>query len=156
MKKIKLALAAMLLIILPVKASAQMQELQQLALNIEKLSQFRAILKDMKKGYEILTGGYNSVKDLTKGNFNLHETFLDALMQVSPTVRNYKKVGRIIQTQIDIVESYGKARSRFGASGLFTGNELTYLDQVYDRLFGASLRNLDELAMVLTNGSTLR
>jgi hypothetical protein len=40
----------------PVKAQAT--ELAQLALNIEKLAQFKQILADLKKGYEILSGGY--------------------------------------------------------------------------------------------------
>lgn len=152
MKNIKLTAAALLLLVLPIQVSAQMQELQQLALNIEKLSQFRAILKDMKKGYEMLTGGYNTVKDLTEGNFNLHETFLDGLLQVSPTVRNYKKVGRIIEAQISIMDKHTSALNRFSSSGLFTSAELTYLDQVYEKLLKESLRNLDELAMVLTSG----
>lgn len=152
MKNIKWLLVGALLFLIPIKAAAQMQELQQLALNIEKLAQFRTILKDMKKGYEILTGGYNTVKDLTEGNFSLHETFLDALLQVSPTVRNYRKVGSIIEMQISIVERYNHARSRFSTSGLFTAGELSYLGQVYERLMGESLRNLEELTMVLTSG----
>lgn len=152
MKNLKWLVGGALLFIIPLNAAAQMQELQQLALNIEKLSQFRSILKDMKKGYEILTGGYNAVKDLTEGNFSLHETFLDALLQVSPTVMNYKKVGGIIDTQINIIERYNEARSRFSTSGLFTTNELSYLEQVYERIINESLRNLDELTMVLTSG----
>lgn len=152
MKSIKIALAVILLLILPLKASAQMQELQQLALNIEKLAQFRAILKDMKRGYEMLSGGYNTVKDLTEGNFNLHETFLDGLLEVSPTVRNYKKVGKIVSIQIAIIDKYKSALGRFSTSGLFNQGELSYLKLVYEKLFSESLRNLDELAMVITSG----
>jgi hypothetical protein len=152
MKNIKIAAGVFLLLLLPIRASAQMQELQQLALNIEKLSQFRAILKDMKKGYEMLTGGYNTVKDLTQGNFTLHEKFLEDLLEVSPTVRDYKKVGKIVAIQITIVDKYKSAMSRFSSSGLFNQGELSYLAQVYDKLFKESLRNLDELAMVLTSG----
>ncbi|WP_091290969.1 hypothetical protein [Flavobacterium sp. fv08] len=152
MKSIKIALAIILLLMLPLKVSAQMQELQQLALNIEKLAQFRAILKDMKRGYEMLTGGYNTVKDLTEGNFNLHEAFLDGLLEVSPTVRNYTKVRKIISMQITIIEKYKSALSRFNTSGLFNKGELSYMEQVYGKLFRESLRNLDELTMVLTSG----
>lgn len=141
-----------MLLILPGRATAQMQELQQLALNIEKLSQFRAILRDMKKGYEILTEGYATVKDLTQGNFTLHEAFLDALLQVSPQVRNYKRVGQIIDYQVILVARHSEARERFGATSLYTQNELSYMDRVYDRLFDESLRNLEELTMVLTSG----
>ena len=152
MRKIISCTVLLVLLVLPAKVTAQMQELQQLALNIEKLSQFRAILRDMKKGYEILTDGYNTVKDLTQGNFTLHETFLDALLQVSPRVRNYKRVGQIIDYQITLVERHSDARERFGVTSLYTQNELSYMDRVYDRLFDESLRNLEELTMVLTSG----
>ncbi|KGO85881.1 hypothetical protein Q765_13680 [Flavobacterium rivuli WB 3.3-2 = DSM 21788] len=136
----------------PSTGYAQAQELQQLALNIEKLAQFRQILKDMKKGYEILTQGYNTVKDLTEGNFSLHKTFLDALLEVSPTVRNYKKVAEIVEYQIQLVHEYSTALNRFRDSGDFNDEELGYLERVYDNLFNQSLRNLDELTVVITAG----
>lgn len=141
-----------LLVFLAPKASAQVQELKQLALNIEKLAQFRAILKDMKEGYQILTQGYNTVKDLTQGNFDLHKTFLDALLQVSPAVRNYKRVGDIIDYQVKIVQDSGRHRNKLQSSGLFAATELGYFAGVYERIFDESLRDLDELTAVLTAG----
>lgn len=153
MKKIIFLLVFGFALLAPVSGQAQMQELKQLALNIEKLSQFKAILRDMKKGYEILNGGYNMVKDLSEGNFKLHETFIDALLQVSPTVRNYKRVGDIIECQIILVREYRAAKDRFSASGLFNADELSYFGRLYDNLFKQSLRNLDELTGVLTANS---
>lgn len=134
------------------QAFAQAQELKQLALNIEKLSQFRAILRDMKKGYEILTEGYNTVKDLTEGNFNLHKTFMDKLLQVSPAVRNYKRVGDIVAYQVNLVQEYSRHKGRISESGLFNGSELAYFNRVYEKLIDDSLKDLDELTGVLTAG----
>jgi len=150
MKKILFTLLLSLVLLLPSGASAQMQELQQLALNIEKLAQFRSILKQMKQGYEILSKGYNTIKDLSEGNFSLHQTFLDALLQVSPAVRNYKRVGDIIDQQMTLVREYQRAKQRFSASGMFNQNELSYMGHVYDKLLKQSLRNLDELTAILT------
>lgn len=134
----------------PQKALAQSQEMQQLVLNIEKLAQFKQILKDMKKGYEILNGGYNTVKNLSKVNFDLHKSFLDALMQVSPTVRNYKRVGDIVNYQVLLVKEYREAFNRFKNSGHFTNEEIDYFQRVYDNLLKQSLRNLDELTTIVT------
>nr|WP_314896888.1 TerB family tellurite resistance protein [uncultured Flavobacterium sp.] len=150
MKKILIIGIVFVGLLLPAKVTAQAQEMQQLILNIEKLAQFRQILKDMKKGYEILNGGYNTVKKLSQGNFSLHETFLDALMQVSPTVRNYKRVGDIINYQVLLVKEYKAAFDRFRNSGNFNPDEIAYLERVYNNLFKQSLRNLDELASVVT------
>jgi DNA repair ATPase RecN len=133
-------------------AHAQADELMQLALNIEKLTQFKQILSDMKKGYQIIEGGYGTIKNISEGNFSLHKTFLDGLMQVSPTVKNYKRVGEVINYQIILVKEYKNAYDRFKSSDTFNPKELSYLTSVYDNLFKQSLRNLDELLGVVTAG----
>lgn len=150
MKKILISGLIMCFSIMPSKANAQSAEIQQLILNIEKLSQFKKILSDMKKGYELLSGGYKTVKDMSEGNFSLHKTFLDALMQVSPMVKNYKKVSDIIHYQILLVKESRSGLSRFSKSGNFSEKELKYFETVYGNLLDLSLRNLDELTMVVT------
>jgi len=150
MKKILLFMAVICLFLTPDKSIAQSAEIQQLILNIEKLSQFKKILSDMKKGYELLSGGYKTVKDMTEGNFSLHKTFLDALMQVSPAVKNYKKVGEIVEYQISIVKESRNGMNRFIKSGNFSGQEINYFEKVYGNLLNQSLRNLDELTMIIT------
>jgi len=151
MKK-TIMLILLLSAILSRTVQAQSEELQQLALNIEKLAQFRKILSDMKKGYEILNGGYNTIKDLSEGNFSLHKTFLDGLMAVSPSVQRYKKAGDIISYQKSILQEYKSALKRFKSSGFFNSSELGYMERTYDNLLKKSLQNLDELAMVITAG----
>lgn len=150
MKKILIVGFVCVVLMLPSKVTAQKQEIQQLILNIEKLTQFKQILKDMRKGYEMLSGGYNTVKDLSKGNFSLHETFLDALMQVSPTVRKYRRIGDIVNYQMQLVKEYKSAFGSFRDSENFNAEEIAYLERVYDNLFKQSLRNLDELTTVIT------
>ncbi|CAA9195808.1 TerB family tellurite resistance protein [Flavobacterium collinsii] len=150
MKKLLIIGIVCIGLLFPSRAVAQKQEIQQLILNIEKLAQFKQILKDMKKGYEMLSGGYNTVKDLSKGNFSLHETFLDALMQVSPTVRNYRRIGDIINYQVQLIKEYKSAFGRFRDSKNFNPEEIAYLERVYNNLFKQSLRNLDELTSVIT------
>jgi hypothetical protein len=136
-------------------AKAQDQDIQQLILDIEKLTQFKAILSDMKTGYTILTQGYGEVKDLTQGNFNLHSAFLNSLMQVSPEVRKYGRIADIVVNQASIV-SEGKAMlGRISSSGHFTAAELVYFNGVFNGLLRGSVDNLTNLAQVITGG-TLR
>jgi len=70
------------------QAKAQSTDMVQLILDIEKLTQLKGILTDMKTGYNIIDGGYNQVKSIAKGNFNLHQTFLNGLLAVNPAVAN--------------------------------------------------------------------
>ena len=134
-------------------AHGQAQEAEQLVLDIQKLSQFKQILSDMKEGYQILTQGYNAVRDISQGNFNLHQAFLDALLAVSPTVKNYVKVAQIVQNQIKLVSEYKSAYSQFQSSGQFNPDELVYITSVYNNLITASLNSITDLTTILTAGS---
>jgi len=137
---------------MPPKVNAQATELAQLALNVEKLAQFKQILNDMKSGYQIIEGGYNNIKSISEGNFKIHKAFLDGLMQVSPTVRKYRRVNDIISLQVRLVKEYNAASDRFRREGNFSQQELSYFSKVYQNLFKESLRNLNELAAVITAG----
>jgi DNA repair ATPase RecN len=150
MRKIVLICVLSLLLCIPFKVKAQSQEIQQLILNIEKLAQFKKILSDMKKGYEILSGGYNVVKDLSQGNFSLHKTFLDALMQVSPVVKNYKRVGDIVNYQLILIKESKIALNRFTKSQSFNAKEISYFEMIYSNLSKESIRNIDELTTIVT------
>jgi len=151
MKKLIIILE-IVLFSLPVakKALAQTDEIAQLLLNVEKLTQFEQILSDMKKGYEILSGGYNTIKDLSQGNFSLHKTFLDALLEVSPTVKHYKRVADIINYQVILIKEYKSAFNRFKRDNNFNQQELAYLGRVYENLFKQSLNNLDDMVTIIT------
>ncbi|MBC8053810.1 MAG: TerB family tellurite resistance protein [Sphingobacteriaceae bacterium] len=130
---------------------AQSAEVQQLLLNYEKLTQLKNILADMKKGYQIVSKGYNTIKDISEGNFNLHETFINGLMSVSPVIRNYRRVPQIINYQKSIVREYKASFTRYKSKGTFSISEIDYLSAVYNNLLTQSLRNLDELATILTS-----
>jgi uncharacterized protein (UPF0297 family) len=140
----------LLLISLNKKTFSQTDEAQQLLLNVEKLAQLKQILKDMYKGYEIVSKGYNTIKNISEGNFDLHKVFLDGLMQVSPIVKKYKRVIDIIDRQGQIVKEYKSAFSRFRNSGQFNLSEINYMSQVYTSLLEKSLQGLNELLMVIT------
>jgi len=131
-------------------AAAQSQEAQQLLLNVQKLAQLKQILKDMYKGYEVVSKGYNTIKNISEGNFDLHKVFLDGLMKVSPVVKNYKRVIDIIKNQGLIVKEYKSAFGRFKKMGQFNLAEINYMSGVYTRLLDRSLQDLNELLLVTT------
>jgi len=132
------------------RAGAQTQEAAQLVLNYEKLLQLEEILDKMYDGYKILVTGYNTVKDIAEGNFNLHRLFLDGLLSVSPAVKNYRKVVYIIEYQKLLIEQSKRAYDRFKNDQNLTVREVQYIEQVFERLGIQSLNNLDELLMVVT------
>ncbi|WEK17862.1 MAG: TerB family tellurite resistance protein [Candidatus Pedobacter colombiensis] len=154
MKSIRLIIPALCLVLMVFsgnQSKAQSTEVQQLLLNVEKLSQLKNILKDMKKGYTIISGGYNAIKDISQGNFSLHSVFLDGLMIVSPEVKKYRKVVDIITYQKRIISEYESAFKQFKATNNFNALEIDYLGRVYKNLFNQSIDNLDQLVMIITS-----
>jgi hypothetical protein len=140
-----------LLLFFSVQAHAQLSDAQQLILDIEKLTQLKGILSDMKTGYQIYSQGYGTISGLAKGNFDLHNVYLTGLLAVSPSVRNYGRVAEIILQQASMVSEYKRANSAFKQSGSFSASELSYMSDVYTRLINQSLDNLDELNTILSD-----
>ena len=131
-------------------ACGQATEAQQLILNWEKLQELEKILDNMYVGYKILDKGYTTIKNISEGNYTLHQLFLDGLMAVNPTIRNYKRIPYIIDYQKILLDEYKNAYNRFKSDPHFTPQEIEYLANVYNYLFMVSLRNIDDLVMIIT------
>jgi hypothetical protein len=104
----------------------------------------------MYTAYNVISKGYDQIKSIAKGNFTLHQSFLNALLAVSPAVRNYYKVASIISNEAELVREYQSAQHYFQSTGKFTANELTWFNDLYANLLSRSFQNLDELTMVMT------
>jgi len=149
--KIITALALMVIpLFKPANCQAQAQEMQQLILDIEKLTQMKGILSDMKTGYQIYQQGYGTISNLSKGNFDLHNVFITGLMAVSPAVRNYGRIAEILANEASLISEYKRESSLFQQSGSFTVSELSYMSDVYTRLVSETLDNVEELTNVIT------
>lgn len=141
-----------LLFFLSSKSYCQTQAIQQLLLDVEKLTQLKNILTELKEGYQIVSNGYTTIKNISEGNFSLHDIFLKSLLEVSPAVKNYMRVKDIFDAQLSIVREYKNALKQFRGSGEFSIDEINYLEKVYTNLFNHSLDNLQTMTMVITAG----
>src|SRR6188768_2076532 len=145
----------LLIILIPFVGSrsfGQSQEIQQLLLNWEKLSQLKVLLDDMYTGYTIIYKGYSTIRDISENNFSLHKGFLDGLMEVSPVVKKYKRIADIISYQLRIVKISKAAYDKFKLDKNFSVDEIKGIANVYGRLLNEGLKCLDELIMVITAG----
>jgi len=140
------------LFLLSSKSFSQTQAIQQLLLDVEKLTQLKSILTELKEGYQIVSNGYTNIKNISEGNFNLHDIFLESLLEVSPAVKNYGRIKDIIDAQLTLVKEYKNALKQFKESGEFSIDDINYLEKVYANLFNHSLDNLQTMIMVITAG----
>ncbi|MGB7526527.1 TerB family tellurite resistance protein [Sphingobacterium cellulitidis] len=153
MKKYRLLLLFSLCLSIPAKRLVgQSADVSQLLLNIEKLTQLKKILLQMRQSYSILSKGYGMVSELSQGNFNLHRVFLEGLMEASPSVRNYRKVKEAVNLQLHLVSLCNSSIKRYRNSGAFSIGELRYLASVQQKVLSESLGNLQELAVLVSGG----
>jgi hypothetical protein len=113
----------------------------------------KATLTDMKQGYQLIKNGYDDVRNLSEGSFDLHKAFLDGLLAVSPAVKGYVRIVDIVDMQAAMVTKYQQAWGVFQKDGHFTPAELLLIGEVYSGLFSRSVKALGDLANVLTAGT---
>ncbi len=130
---------------------SQGAEIEQLLLNYEKLYIMEQTLDEMYNTYRVLEFGYNTISRIASGNYSLQEAFIDGLMMVNPSIRNYKRIPYIINYQQLLLQEYQRAYERFQRDPNFSASELQYLANVYSYLFQASIRNIDDLLMIITS-----
>lgn len=144
-----------LMLLLPVSgvmAQSVSDDIQQLLLDVEKLSQLKQILTEMYQEYTMLYNGYEKIKGLSQGTFSLHKVYLDDLLLVSPAVGNYWKVADIVLKEANLVRDYKAASAYFRGSGLFSSQELDGIEVFYSTVVERAEKDLAELTMVITGG----
>jgi len=102
----------------------------------------------LKKGYDIASSGLSTIKDITNGEFGLHDVFISGLKKVSPVIKGNIKVAEIIQMQLAIGRAF---KGITGNPGLTPSNQL-YVSKVRENLWEESLKDLEELVLVITSG----
>lgn len=79
----------------------------------------------------------------------LYDDYFQELWKVKSAITYYHKVKDIIQRQVAMMNEYKAAWNIFRRDKNFTGVELNYMSGVYKGMFEESLRNLDQLCMVV-------
>jgi hypothetical protein len=102
----------------------------------------------LKKGYKIASSGLQTIKDLSNGEFSLHNAFISSLKKVSPAIKSNVKVAQIIEMQIRI----GKAFSGIKSNPNLSLSYQIYVQEVRDNLWEESLKDLEELLLVISSG----
>ena len=133
-------------------AQSLTDDIEQLQLDVQKLAQLKAILTEMYQEYELLHTGYERIKNLSQGTFDLHKAFLDGLLLVSPVVSGYPKVLDIVTKEANLMGDYQAAYGYFQRSGQFTPQELTGMALFYGNLVARCATDVEELTMLVTSG----
>ena len=84
----------------------------------------------------------------------LYDKYYQELWKVKNAISTYKKVKGIILSQVQLVEEYKKAYRLFKQDKHFTPDEIIYMEQVYSGILDESVKNLDQLFIVINSSIT--
>lgn len=115
---------------------------------LQQIAALQVYIGYAKKGYEIVGSGLQTVRDITNGEFGLHNAFMSGLKKVSPTIRNDVRVVEIIEAQVSIINAFGTIKSHKGISA----DQLSYISRLADGVISECYTDLEELLLVITSG----
>jgi hypothetical protein len=90
---------------------------------LQQIAALQVYIGYAKKGYNIVSSGINTIRDIKKGDFNLHSTFFNALKSINPKISRYVKVADIISYQVRIIKLAKQTLQSIREANQFTAGE---------------------------------
>lgn len=119
---------------------------------LQQIAALHTYINYAKKGYDIVNKGINIVRNIKKGDFELHRDFFNSLKNVNPKISRYAKVADILTYQLRIIKLTKETIKGIREAKQFTSEELVYCSAVFDNLLAECIKTIDELMMVTANG----
>jgi len=94
------------------------------------------------------------ISDWSKKQKELYAKYFDELWKVKNAITSYQAVRDIIKKQIQLVQEYSKAFNLAKQDKNFTPEEINYMQQVYTGILDESLKNIDQVQMVINAFAT--
>ncbi|HEU5163886.1 MAG TPA: conjugal transfer protein TraI [Chitinophagaceae bacterium] len=78
-----------------------------------------------------------------------YANYFDELWRIKAALSYYQRVKDIIEKQLKLVKEYKAAWALFKQDKNFTGDELDHMQKVYQGIMNESIKNLDQLSLVI-------
>jgi hypothetical protein len=156
MKKIIITVAFVALWLSPITAQTSGEWFNQKSTQkkylMQQIAALQVYISYAKKGYNIVSGGLNTIRDIKKGDLNIHNTFFNSLKVVNPKIEKYQKVADIISYQLRIIKQAKQTMAYIRETKQFSTEEIEYNRKVFDYLLQDCLESINELLAIITSG----
>ncbi len=165
---VALPLSAMtLLVSLPQGANAQLaiaevikagvkKVIKAIDLKVQRLQNQTIWLQNAQKVIEnqLSKLKLGEISDWTERQRNLYAGYFEELRKVKSIISTYQRIKDMTATQTAIVKEYQWAVALFRRDSHFSVAELEHIEEVYRGILDASIKNLDQLFIVINSFST--
>ena len=90
----------------------------------------------------------------TEKQKHLYSNYYTELWKIKSAISNYQRIKDITMKQVALVGEYRQAWALFRQDNHFKPQELSYMQQVYSGILDASVKNLDEIMLVVSPTKT--
>ena len=94
------------------------------------------------------------ISDWSKKQKELYAKYFDELWKVKNAISSYQAVRDIIKKRVQLVQEYSKAFNLSKQDKNFTADELSYMQKVYTGILDESIKNIDQIQLVINAFAT--
>lgn len=94
------------------------------------------------------------IADWTQKQKELYSKYYNELWQIKSAITYYKRIKDLTEKQVAIVDEYKWSWNLFKQDKHFTADELDYIGKVYSGILDESVKNLDQILLVVNSFKT--
>jgi hypothetical protein len=125
-------------------------------LKIQKLQNKTIWLQNAQKKIENILSKLklDEISNWTQKQKDLYKNYYEELMKVKSIITYYQRIKDITQKQVRLVDEYERAWSLFQKDDHFNADELAYMQKVYSGILEESMKNIDQIFLILNSFTT--
>ena len=94
------------------------------------------------------------ISDWSQKQKDLFSSYYQELWQIKTAIAYYSRISEMTQKQVALVNSYNQAWNLLKSDKHFTADELTYMSNVYSGILQESVKDLDQILLVINPNKT--
>ncbi|WP_456264499.1 conjugal transfer protein TraI [Flavobacterium plantiphilum] len=96
----------------------------------------------------------NEISDWTQKQRDLYRDYYEELAKVKSIITYYQLIRDVAQKQVRLVNEYERAWKLFQQDSHFNETELDYMQKVYSGILDESVKNIDQIFLILDSFTT--
>ena len=113
----------------------------------------------LQNAQKVLENKLNELKlteiaEWTEKHRQLYQEYYDDLWKVRNTIASYQRLKQILERQVRLVDEYKRVWNIVKHDDHFTKDELEYMYRIYTGIMNESVRNLDQILVVVNSFKT--
>lgn len=142
--------------ILEIVKAVTKKVIKAIDLRIQRLQNKTIWLQNAQKKIENVLSKLklDEISDWTKKQKELYKGYYEELAKVKSFITYYQRIKDITKKQTKLVQEYERAWNLFKQDTHFKDNEIQYMERVYSGILEESVKNIDQIFLILDSFTT--